>query len=73
MLGFAALKKAGIEDKAAIRKAISETSLEASTGKIAFNALGEVKKDVQIQVVKDGNWRHHSIISDPKLLAPPNK
>jgi len=72
-VAVAALKKAGIEDKAAIRKAISETSLEASTGKIAFNALGEVKKDVQIQVVKDGNWRHHSIISDPKLLAPPNK
>ncbi len=72
-VAVAALRKAGIEDKAAIRKAISETSLEASTGKIAFNALGEVKKDVQIQVVKDGNWRHHSIISDPKLLAPPNK
>ena len=72
-VAVAALRKAGIEDKAAIRKAISETSLEASTGTIAFNALGEVKKDVQIQVVKDGNWRHHSIISDPKLLAPPNK
>ncbi len=72
-VAVAALRKAGIADKAAIRKAISETSLEASTGKIAFNALGEVKKDVQIQVVKDGNWRHHSIISDPKLLAPPNK
>ena len=30
-------------------------------------------KGVQIQVVKNGNWRHHSIIKDPKLLAPPNK
>ena len=72
-VAVAALRKAGVTDKVAIRKAIQETNLEASTGNVAFNALGEIKKDVQIQVVKNGNWRHHSIIKDPKLLAPPNK
>jgi branched-chain amino acid transport system substrate-binding protein len=45
----------------------------ASTGQISFNALGEVQKDVQVQIVKDGNWHRHSVISDPVLLAPPSK
>jgi len=32
-----------------------------------------VKKDVQVQVVMDGVWRHFAIISDPVLLVPPNQ
>ena len=66
-----ALKTAGAGDRAALRDAIAGSSVDASTGHISFNALGEVKKDVQIQVVKDGAWRHYAIISDPVLLAPP--
>ena len=66
-----ALKKAGAGDRAALRDAIAGSSVDASTGHISFNALGEVKKDVQIQVVKDGAWRHYAVISDPVLLAPP--
>lgn len=68
-----ALKKSGAADKAALRDAIAATSIAAATGNISFNALGEVRKDVQVQVVKDGNWRHHSVISDAKLLAPPEQ
>ena len=68
----AALKKTGAGDKSALRDAIAATSLTASTGDISFNDLGEVRKDVQVQVVKDGAWREHSVISDPDLLAPPN-
>ena len=68
-----ALKKAGAGDRAALRGAIAESSVDASTGHISFNALGEVKKDVQIQVVKDGAWRHYAVISDPVLLAPPEE
>ena len=68
-----ALKKAGAGDGAALRDAIAESSVDASTGHISFNALGEVKKDVQIQVVKDGAWRHYAVISDPVLLAPPEE
>ncbi len=69
----AAMQAAGTEDRAAIRDAIAKTSLDVSTGKISFNALGEVRKDVQVQVVKDGNWHEHSVISDPDLLAPPTE
>ena len=68
-----ALKRAGSSDASALRDAISKTNLSASTGKISFNALGEVQKDVQVQVVKGGNWHHHSVISDAALLAPPSK
>ena len=68
-----ALQKAGAGDRAALRGAIAESSVDASTGHISFNALGEVKKDVQIQVVKDGAWRHYAVISDPVLLAPPEE
>lgn len=68
-----ALKAAGTKDRAAIRDAIAATKLSASTGEISFNGLGEVRKDVQIQIVKDGNWTHYAVISDPVLLAPPEQ
>ena len=70
---IAAMRKAGTDDPKAIRAAIAATKIVASTGTISFNGLGEVRKDVQVQVVKDGAWRRHSIISDPDLLAPPSK
>ena len=68
-----ALKRAGSNDASSLRDAISKTSLSASTGKISFNSLGEVQKDVQVQIVKGGNWHHHSVISDAVLLAPPSQ
>lgn len=70
-VAIAAMQSAGTQDAAAIRDAIAATELTASTGTISFNDLGEVRKDVQVQIVKDGNWHHHSVISDPDLLAPP--
>jgi branched-chain amino acid transport system substrate-binding protein len=69
----AALAKVGDSDPAAIRDAIAATTVQASTGTISFNALGEVRKDVQVQVVKGNSWHRHSVISDPMLLAPPEK
>ncbi len=72
-VAVAALRKAGSEDRKAIRDAIAGLTLQASTGEISFNDLGEVRKDVQVQVVKDGAWHRHSVIDDPELLAPPAK
>ncbi|MCZ4280601.1 ABC transporter substrate-binding protein [Kiloniella laminariae] len=68
-----AMRKAGTTDRAAIRDAIAQTNLVASTGTISFNGLGEVKKDVQIQIVKDGAWHHFAVIDDKDLLAPPEE
>ncbi len=68
-----ALNKAGTMDRKALRNAIASAKVVASTGTISFNGLGEVQKDVQVQMVKGGKWHRHSIISDPELLAPPTK
>ncbi|MDY6790116.1 MAG: ABC transporter substrate-binding protein [Thermodesulfobacteriota bacterium] len=73
MVAADALKRAGSTNPKALRKAIAETNLKVSTGTIAFNKLGEVMKAVQNQIVKSGNWHRHSIIDDPKLLAPPEE
>ena len=73
-IALLSLRVAGSEDPAKLRDAIAATEgLTASTGTIAFNALGEVRKAVQVQVVKDGAWRRHSVIDDAKLLAPPSE
>jgi branched-chain amino acid transport system substrate-binding protein len=72
-VAVAAMRAAGTTDRGAIRDAIAGIKLTASTGEISFNALGEVQKDVQVQIVKDGLWHRHSVISDTKLLAPPSK
>ena len=66
-----ALRKARPEDRQALRDAIATTDMNASTGHISFNSLGEVRKAAQIQIVRDGAWHRHSIIDDAELLAPP--
>jgi branched-chain amino acid transport system substrate-binding protein len=73
MVAADAIRRAGGTAPEALVAAIRETDLEVSTGTIRFNALGEVMKAVQVQVVKDGNWRHYAVIDDPELLAPPDK
>jgi branched-chain amino acid transport system substrate-binding protein len=70
----AALTKAGADDAAKIRAAIAGTKdFQVATGRISFNELGEIYKAAQIQVVKDGKFRHQATIDDPQLLAPPTK
>ena len=68
-----ALRRAGTTDRAAIRQAVASAVVESATGQISFNSLGEVRKDVQVQIVKDGLWRRHSVIDDSDLLAPPSE
>ena len=68
---IAALRKAGTSNPKAIRNAIAQTQLTAATGHISFNTLGEVRKNVQVQIVRNGGWHYHSEIRDQTLLAPP--
>ena len=68
-----AISRAGSTDPAKILAALKATDLKVSTGTIKFNALGEVMKAVQVQIVKDGNWHHYAVIDDADLLAPPEK
>ena len=73
MVAADAIRRAGSTDAAKLLAALKATDLKVSTGTIRFNALGEVMKDVQVQVVKEGNWHHYAVIDDPQLLAPPEK
>jgi branched-chain amino acid transport system substrate-binding protein len=67
------LKKSGGKGGEALRSALAGGTFNSPIGKLTFNNLNEVAKDIQVQVVKDKAFRRHSVISDPVLLAPPTK
>ncbi len=73
MVAIDGLKKSGGKGGAALRDALAAGSYDTPIGKLAFNDLHEVKKDIQVQIVKDKAFHRHSVISDPVLLAPPSK
>jgi branched-chain amino acid transport system substrate-binding protein len=66
------LRKAGSDGKA-VRDAIRANEFTTAIGKLSFNDLGEVKKAVQVQVVKDGEFHRYGVIDDLQFLAPPEK
>ena len=66
----AAIEKAGTDQKA-ITKALMDTrDYNGITGKISRFIKGEAIKPVQIQVVKEGKFRRHSIIDNPEVITP---
>jgi len=67
------LKKSGGKGGEALRAAMAGGTFVTPIGKLTFNSLNEVAKDIQVQVVKDKAFRRHSVISDAVLLAPPTK
>lgn len=67
------LKKTNGKGGAALKDALAAGSYDTPIGKLTFNDLHEVRKDIQVQVVKDKAFRRHSVISDAVLLAPPSK
>jgi branched-chain amino acid transport system substrate-binding protein len=68
-----AIRKAGTDAKA-IQKALLETKdYNGLTGKISRFVQGEVVKPVQIQIVKDGQFRRKAIIDNPEIITPPKK
>ena len=67
------LRKSGGKGGAALRDAIAAGTYDSAIGKLTFNDLHEVNKDLQVQVVKDKSFRRHSVISDAALLAAPTK
>jgi branched-chain amino acid transport system substrate-binding protein len=66
----AAIEKSGT-DKKGIVKALAETKdYNGLTGKISRFSKGEAIKPVQIQVVKEGKFRRHSVIDNPEVITP---
>jgi branched-chain amino acid transport system substrate-binding protein len=67
------LRKSGGKGGAPLRDAIAAGTYDSAIGKLTFNDLHEVNKDLQVQVVKDKSFHRHSVISDAALLAAPTK
>ena len=67
-----AIKRAGSTEGKAIRDAIADTKeYNALTGQIkGFNDIGEVVKEVQVQIVKEGRFRHFGVVTDMNLITP---
>ncbi|MHB1124449.1 MAG: ABC transporter substrate-binding protein [Ramlibacter sp.] len=72
-IAIEAMKKAGTTSREAIRDAIAGGTFETPVGKLTFNDLHEVNKDVQVQIVKDKAFRRFAVVSDPVFLAAPTK
>jgi branched-chain amino acid transport system substrate-binding protein len=71
MILVKAIEKAGT-DRKAIVNALKETKdYDGLTGKLSRFVKGESVKPVQFQIVKDGKWRRHGVISDPEIITPP--
>jgi branched-chain amino acid transport system substrate-binding protein len=67
-----AIKRAGSTEGKAVRDAIAATKdYNALTGQIkGFSEIGEVVKEVQVQIVKEGRFRHFGVVSDMELITP---
>lgn len=67
-----AIRRAGTTDPEQVRDAIAAIrNFDGVTGIITgFTEIGEVIKPVQVQIVKDGAFRHFGIVDDPDIVYP---
>ena len=66
------IKRSGSLKGPAIRKAIADTKdFNGLTGVLkGFTDIGEVVKEVQVQIVRNGKFRNFGVVSDIKLITP---
>jgi branched-chain amino acid transport system substrate-binding protein len=66
------IRRAGATDGPAIQQAIAATKdYNGLTGVLkSFTDIGEVVKEVQVQIVKDGRFRHFGVVQDMDLITP---
>ncbi|MDD3516334.1 MAG: ABC transporter substrate-binding protein [Synergistaceae bacterium] len=66
------MKTAGSTEGGKVRDAIAAVKdYNGLTGIIGgFDEIGEVVKPVQVQVVKDGLFRHFGVVTEPELIKP---
>jgi branched-chain amino acid transport system substrate-binding protein len=70
-----AISRAGTLDAPKVRDALAAThNFPHLAGElVSFNALREINMPMNVNVVKDGKFRHYAWIDDLKLLAPPTE
>jgi branched-chain amino acid transport system substrate-binding protein len=65
------IKRAGSLKGPAIKDAIAATkNYNALTGMINSFKNGEVVKEVQVQIVKNGRFRYYGVVKDPEIITP---
>ena len=66
------IRRAGSTDGPAVQQAIAATKdYNGLTGVLkGFTDIGEVVKEVQVQIVKDGRFRHFGVVQDMALITP---
>lgn len=69
------IRCAGTLEPAKVRDALAATrNFPHLAGElISFNPLREINMPMNVNVVKDGKFRHNAWIDDLKLLAPPTE
>ncbi len=71
MVLAAAIQRAGRTDGPAVIQALNETTdYQGLTGTIHKFVRGEVVKPVQFQIVKDGTFHRHGVVSNPEVITP---
>lgn len=67
-----AIRRAGSTEGTAVQKAMAATkNFNGLTGVIqGFTPVGEVVKDVQVQIVKDGAFRYFDVVKDSAVITP---
>ncbi len=67
-----AIRRAGSTKGPDIKAALAATkNYNGLTGVIkGFTPVGEVVKDVQVQIVKDGKFRYFGVVNDPEVITP---
>ena len=70
-----AITRAGTLEPAKVRDALAATqNFPHLAGElVSFNSLREINMAMNVNVVKDGKFRHYAWIDDLKLLAPPTE
>jgi branched-chain amino acid transport system substrate-binding protein len=70
-----AITRAGTLDPVKVRDALATThNFPHLAGElVSFNSLREINMPMNVNVVKDGSFRHYAWIDDLKLLAPPTE
>jgi len=66
-----AIEKAGTDPKAIIKTIAEGQNFDTLTGPIRRFVKGEPIKPVQVQVVRGGKFRYHSVIDNPEVITPP--
>jgi len=66
------LRRAGTTEATKLRDAIAATrNFNGVTGVLSFTPQRETIKPIQVQIVKNGQFRFFGVITDPEIITPP--